>query len=91
MREKTAEREFRVWAESSGFLVVKVGTQGRPDQLVSWGKGHGWLEWKTPRGRLTRAQERRIPAMLRRGERVEVVTNLYDAQEWVMFWRGDFK
>lgn len=91
MRERTAERRFRWEATQDGLLVVKVGHQGYPDQLVSWGRGHCWLEWKTPTGRLTRAQCRRIPEMRERGERVEVVTSVFEAWKRVNDWRDDWR
>lgn len=80
MKESTQERKFRAEAQGRGLLVVKVGREGWPDQLVGYAPGrHLWLEWKTWRGRLTAAQCRRIPQLRDRGEVVEVVQSVFEA------------
>lgn len=86
MRESTQEQRARVLLTRAGFLVLKVGRQGWPDSLVTWGQRHFWVEWKTPKGRLTKGQLRRIPAMVQKGEKVLVATNADNLFTWALAW-----
>lgn len=65
-----------------GWATVKVGMEGWPDRLVMWAAGrHFWVETKNAEGRLTRAQERRIPWLRARGETVLVLASRAEVME----------
>ena len=71
-----------------GFDTEKCGKNGRPDRLVVTAPGrHIWFEFKQPKGRLTAAQERRIPKMRERGEVVEIVTSEHEALSKAWLWK----
>ena len=75
MREKSIERAAKRTLRFH-FPVLKVGHEGWPDDLVLLGRGrHVWLEFKTPKGRLRPAQERRIRRLRQLDEPVAVVTS----------------
>lgn len=62
--------------EKEDIEAIKFGKKGRPDRLILLGgRHHIWYEYKRPDGTLTPAQRRRIPKMLKRGERVFIITN----------------
>ncbi len=73
-RESTLERWAVAHAKRAGVEMVKMGKHGWPDRIAFLGpRVHEFVEFKTPVGRLTPAQERRIPKLQARGEVVWVV------------------
>jgi Holliday junction resolvase len=87
MRESTEQRKANAQLRERGYLVVRAGTGGRPDNLVVVApRVHVWFEWKTDTGRLTPAQERVIPKMKQAGELVYFPTKAEDCLEWVEYW-----
>lgn len=70
--------------------VIRMGAPGIPDLLVIWTTGShaefGFLEIKTPKGKLSAAQERWHEMADRRGIRVRVARSIRDAVEIVGHW-----
>ena len=82
--ERTIEKRGDLLLYEAGFLTVKMGSQGWPDRLVLFGQGgHCWIEWKAPGGKLTAAQERRIPKMRAAGDTVFICDDPYAARDVV--------
>lgn len=66
--------------KAAGCVVKKEGQDGWSDTLVIWAPGrHFWLEWKGPKGTLTRAQKQRIKWLRAMGEPVYVLDKAGDA------------
>jgi hypothetical protein len=66
--------------KAAGCVVLKLGQDGWPDRLVIWAPGrHFWIEWKSPTGALTKAQEKRVPRMRKMGESVYILERGGDA------------
>jgi hypothetical protein len=87
-RESSIEQDAAVLLASRGFPSFKVGTQGWPDRQVMVGPGwHIWIEFKQPRGTLTKAQERRIPQLVKMGEVVLVAVSPAEALCHVLNWK----
>lgn len=81
-RELGIEQRGNELLAARGWLQVKVGYDGWPDRLVIWAPTrHFWLEWKNEHGRLTPAQENRIPLLRRGGEVVIVLESRKEAAE----------
>jgi hypothetical protein len=90
-RESAIERAACKALHEESFDTEKCGKGGRPDQLVvCFPKCHVWFEFKQPGGRLTKAQERRIPKMRERGEVVEIIDSVELALKRARFWRVYF-
>lgn len=88
-RESSIERAGQALLREAGYVSEKRGRDGWPDREVFVAPGrHEWVEWKRPGGRLTPAQERRIPKMRARGERVWVVDSLPHISVLIAFWRS---
>src|SRR5438128_10674361 len=73
--ERTTERRWAKKWTLQGYIVVKMGRGGFPDDLILMGGArHFWAEFKTSYGRLTAAQKRRIPRLEAIGEVVRLIT-----------------
>lgn len=79
MNESTIENAVVRRLQRRGIRTLKLNLQsnrGWPDRLVILPKGQVvWLEFKVPKGRLTKLQEYVHDWLRRQGHRVEVVTD----------------
>lgn len=83
MRESRIEKRGGQLLRREGFESLKLGKDGTPDRIVFLSLNrHFFIEWKTPTGRLTVAQVRRIPKLLARGELVFILDNPIEAVMW---------
>ena len=71
--------------ESFGFECPKVGYDGYPDRIVLSPDRRlfCWLEVKTEKGRLTKAQKVRIPNLRRKGDFVVLVSEFSNQPDTV--------
>jgi len=102
MTETDITRSIRAALTQAGFWVErcnsgKVPTRngffsgmsaGTPDTLIL-APIYGWLETKTPTGKLRPAQVEWHRKAARHGIRVGVVTSVREAVETAMAWRAD--
>lgn len=92
MRESRIEAKGCEELERAGFPTVKLGRVGWPDRQVFVAPGlHVFIEWKQPKGKLTAAQERRIPKLRERGETVFVLDDWRRAVPCVRAWANVFE
>ncbi len=88
IREISLEHAGQRELEAAGYVAEKRGRDGWPDREVYVApRTHEWIEWKRPGGRLTPAQERRVPKMRERGEVVHVIDDLRDLLTIMDLWR----
>ena len=97
MSETDLSRSIQGALQSIGALVVRVQSgrargrvgmvrlarEGTPDLWVAYRGREGWLEVKTPRGRLSAAQEAWHACARQQGSRVAVVRSAAEAVEVV--------
>jgi len=86
--ERHLHRQVRAGLVSRGYLVLKLSMAGRygsagwPDLLVLGTRGKVWfLELKSPLGRLTVLQSRRIASLRELGFEVRVVRHRSDVDD----------
>ncbi len=91
MKESYLERRGQDVLEAEGYEALKLGWEGWPDREVFVApRRHEFIEWKRPGGRLTPAQERRIPKLRARGEVVHVIDNLAALAALIREWRRTY-
>lgn len=84
--ERVLENHFRLFVEGLGGLCIKLqGQRGLPDRLVIFrheklqGGGMYFAEFKSPRGKVSKAQKVWIDRLTKLGIVVQVFDNLEDA------------
>lgn len=86
--EKQIERECRRYAESQGWLSLKLtcpGHAGVPDRMFISPKGRiEFVEFKTEKGQLSPIQTRMIAVFKKHGHEVELIRSLDSFKMWVM-------
>lgn len=97
MREKLIEGRIRAKLEADGWLTEKTHgnayQSGFPD-LFCHHPQHGtrWIEVKTPKGRLTKAQRKKFPVWDSFGVKIWVLTSeeevhmLFGTPNWRTWW-----
>lgn len=83
MLERDLERACTRIATAAGWLgfkFVSPGRRGVPDRLYIREGAFLFVEYKTPRGRVTPAQERTIAALRAAGARVEIIRDTASAR-----------
>lgn len=78
MREATLELYVRAWVRSRGGWTLKLGGEkGVPDRVVCV-PGHPpfFIEFKSPRGRLSKVQQHMIGEIEKAGGKVYVVHSI---------------
>ena len=80
--EAGIERRAVAYARALKYEVIKIGTDGWPDDLVLLGRGrHFWWEFKNEVGRLRKAQEIRTEIMRDAAEVIYVPRSYAEAVE----------
>ncbi len=82
--EVSLERSVVIYVEGMlGLWAPKVGREGWPDRLILLGFGrHCWFEFKRRKfAHFTPAQQRRLPALRRRGEHVYLIKSFEQARD----------
>jgi len=86
--EKQIERECRKYAESQGWMSLKMscpGHAGVPDRLFMARNGKiVFVEFKNATGRLSPIQVRMIEQFEKHGHEVQVIRDLHGFKMWVM-------
>jgi hypothetical protein len=81
--EKYTERAALLLFAQANLLPLKIGWDGYPDRLVLHGVTGTffWVEFKTPKGSLTPAQQIRFPILRALGHRIHIVVTLQELKE----------
>lgn len=88
-REAHLQRRIREYYTQRGYLVIKLTTLGRyghrgwPDLLVLGPEGKCFfIEVKTPRGRVSKLQQKQIEQLLSLDHDVRIVRSVEDLPQW---------
>lgn len=72
--------------KGAGGHIVRAARKGTPDLWVAWRGSAGWLETKTPTGRLSPEQKTWHERAAKQGVRVAVVRSVEEAARAVKGW-----
>lgn len=84
MNEASIERSCCRYAEGMGWIAMKIVSPnmiGVPDRLfIGWDGRSEWVEFKTPKGKLSAMQARMIKKFKAHGQSVTVIRSLEEFQ-----------